>query len=73
EAESDTEAEPEEPEFIPSIIESIVDEPEPAEKPSKKKLNVYFEEDEPELEYPSEPKKRSRSKGRTLEYDEDLG
>lgn len=70
---SDIEAEPEEPEFIPSIIESIVDEPEPAEKPSKKKLNVYFEEDEPELEVPSEPKKRSRSKGRTLEYDEDLG
>lgn len=61
----------EEREFIPSILDSIVEEVKPQQAP-KKKLNVYTEDAIPEVEEET-TKKRSKTKGRTLEYDEDLG
>ena len=72
------ELEPVEPidaeEAVPAVLGSILDEVEPAQKtPKKKKLNVYIGEDEMEEEVFDQPKKRSRTKGRTLEFDEELG
>ena len=59
----------------PAVLSSILDEVEPEQKAPKKtkKLNVYIGEEELEEEIFDQPKKRSRSKGRTLEYDEELG
>ena len=66
-ATEEVEARSDEVEFIPSILGSLVAEPEPVKKPPKKKLNVYLGSDEPELQHPAAAKKRARPKGRTSE------
>ena len=57
---------------VPSILESLVAEPAKPKKKSKKRLKlVIAEEDKTELDPTA--KKRSKSKSRRLEYDENLG
>ena len=61
-------------EAIPSVLESIIEEPEPVPQPAKKRLSVYIgSDDETEEDEAAASKKRSTSKGKTLEYDEELG
>ena len=56
--------------YLPSVLDSIVVEPEP-EKPVRK-LRIVTEVEEVKEE-PESKKRRTKSKGRRLEYDEDLG
>lgn len=67
----EAELEEEEEDFIPSILESIIETPEPVATPKKKKISIVTED--PVIEEEPETKRRSRSKGRTLEFDEELG
>ena len=69
EAEVEAEEQSEEPEVIPSILDSLVEKP-TKEKKRLKPVFIEEEEDEEELEV---SKRRTKSKGRTLEYDENLG
>jgi N utilization substance protein A len=67
------EPDPEAEEAIP-VLASILDEPEPEVKaPKKRKLKVVVGTDDVTPEEIPASKKRSRSKGRTLEFDEELG
>jgi N utilization substance protein A len=57
-------------EFIPSILASVVEAP----KKEKKRLKpVFVDEEETDLEDPEAAKRRTKTKSRTLEYDENLG
>jgi N utilization substance protein A len=62
------EANEEEVEVIPSILESVVEKPK-----EKKRLRPVFIEEEEEEEDPEASKRRTKAKGRTLEFDENLG
>lgn len=64
----------EEDDFIPSILESIVEKPVGAPtKPSKKKIKLVVAPEDEIEEVDVTSKKKGKSKSRTLEFDEDLG